>query len=214
MPTGWAGGSSYEARGRTRTPWTRPTKAGGLTCQLHTHTRARARSSTFTVILKRSYSPYSSVHTCGPAHTRASTNAHTLAHTHGTPHFSQTHSHTPIHTPSQHIHPHTVSLILTFIHPHNPIFTATLMLTTPIQAPKYLHSSLLHLTRYSHSSPLHTLADTYMHITHTLQHALILILTHAHHHTLSHTLPPRLRTHGVTRFSSPALTLAHAHLLR
>ena len=122
MPAGWAGESRFEARGRARTPRTRPTKAV-VSCAnfSHTHTRARALSSTFTLILKRSYSPYSSVHTCGHAHTRASTKAHTLAHTHGTPHFSQTHSHTPIHTPSAtHISSHRLfnSHIHTSTHPN------------------------------------------------------------------------------------------------
>lgn len=180
----------------------------------HIHTQTHTLSSTFTLMLKRSYSPYSSVHTCGPAHTcfHKRIYSHTYA---WDPTLLKLTVTLPF-IPPQHIHPHTVSLILTFIHPHTPIFTGTLMLTTPIQAPVYLHSLLLHLTRYSysHSSPLHTLAATHRHITHTLQHALIRRLTHPHLHTLSHTLPPPLRTHRVTRFSSPALRLGHAHLLR
>ena len=181
----------------------------------HTHTPTHARALPHSQSYSNAHTPHTLQYTLADPHTHVLPQTHILSHIRMGPRTSHKLTVTlPFIHPRQHIHPHTVSLILTFIHPHNPIFTATLMLTTPIQAPKYLHSSLLHLTRYSHSSPLHTLADTYMHITHTLQHALILILTHAHHHTLSHTLPPRLRTHGVTRFSSPALTLAHAHLLR
>ena len=181
----------------------------------HTHTHTHTRSLPHSHSYSNAHTPHTLQYTLADPHTHVLPQTHILSHIRMGPRTSHKLTVTlPFIHPRQHIHPHTVSLILTFIHPHNPIFTATLMLTTPIQAPKYLHSSLLHLTRYSHSSPLHTLADTYMHITHTLQHALIFILTHAHHHTLSHTLPPRLRTHGVTRFSSPALTLAHAHLLR
>ena len=163
-------------------------EGGGLMCQLlslslsHTHTL----SSTFTLTLKRSYSPYSSVHTCGHAHTRASTNAHTLAHTLGTPHFSQTHSHTPIHTPSAtHITSHRLfnSHIHTSTHPN---VHRALMLTTPIQAPKYLHSPRLHLTH------IHT-PHLFIHLlTHTCtSHIPSRICTHSHRHARS---PPHSRT--------------------
>ena len=145
MPTGWAGGSSYEARGSTRTPCTRPTKAGGLTCQLHTHTHTHTRPLPHSHSYSNAHIPHTLQYTLAGPRTHVLPQTHILSHIRMGPHTS--HKLTvalPFMHPRQHIHPHIVSLILTFIHPHTPIFTATLMLTTPIQAPKYLHSSLLH----------------------------------------------------------------------
>ena len=151
-------------------------------CQLLTHTRTRAHSLPHSHSYSNAHTPHTLQYTLAGMHTHVLPQRHILSHIRMGAHTSHKLTVTrPFIQPQQHIYPHTVSLILTFIHPHTPIFTGALMLTTPIQAPKYLHSPLLHLT--------------HIHTPHLFIHLLI--------HTCTSHIPSRICTHSHTHARSP-----------
>ena len=140
------------------------------------------------------------------------TQAHSFAHT-----YIRTLTHTLDTRLPPHPSSHTQSLLFAHSYVHTFLYSHTLRLTTPTQALKYLHSSLIHLhirTRfYSYTLHLFTSLQTYTLTMHTPSR------THTHRVTLPRTFTPHshtshelAHTQDPVQFSPLALTLAHAHL--